>query len=206
MSPAPRPCLTGEAGELADYAAGRLRSAQSAAWQAHLACCARCRFTLAEEERVRTLLAVGPPPMPGGLQATLLALADSVGSVRIPLTAPVSQSGSWTPLPVALPGAPPAHRSAVRSALMATAVAVAGLAAVWGGAALTVADGAAVPMSADGSAGSSQRPLVRPVGVTDEPVDRTPGEANTERGTACGLRSLLGPAWMCLRNGAESTP
>lgn len=137
------------ADELAEYAAGRLTPARAAAWEGHLAGCARCRFELADLEALRTRLATSAPSLPGGLTSALLALGaedDLTGraatghagnppgpapAVPVPATGQRAGAHPMPPLLLVAPTSPPAHRSVLRSGVIAAAAAGASVAAAW---------------------------------------------------------------------------
>lgn len=139
MSLVPRRSCLGDA--LSEYAAGRLGDAAMRRWDRHLVACEVCRRAVADERRLQLLFATAQPAVPGGLRSSLLAMgaasavtpaADGPTVPDVP-SAPFSLNLSPADcLPVVRPSAPALHRSALRSAVMATVVAGASAAAAWG--------------------------------------------------------------------------
>ena len=111
--------------ELPDYVSGHLSRQRLDAWDRHLISCVGCQHAVAAERRLQSLLASGCPSMPGSLHAQLVALASS-------MTGPaMAQTGERAPLEMVPPSAPPAHRSPLKSAALATAAAGATAAVAW---------------------------------------------------------------------------
>jgi anti-sigma factor RsiW len=137
--------------ELPDYVSGQLAPQRVDAWDRHLIACVGCQHAVAGERRLQSLLASGCPSMPGSLHAQLVALASSTTG-----PAPV-RTGERAPLEMVPPSAPPAHRSPLRSAAMATAAAGATAAVAWS---LTVTGSGALATSVTSVGGST--PSVRP--------------------------------------------
>ncbi|HYN28943.1 MAG TPA: zf-HC2 domain-containing protein [Dermatophilaceae bacterium] len=117
--------------QLPDYVAGRLDAASARWWDRHLVACGDCSRVVDDERVLRSVLTGTAPRVPGGLRSSLMALdrpADvgpvesGPGSPRFPGVAP---------LPMVRPGAPPCHRSALRSAVVAAAAAGATAATAW---------------------------------------------------------------------------
>ena len=137
--------------ELPDYVSGKLSAQRILEWDRHLISCVNCQHAVAGERRLQTLLASGCPSMPGSLHAQLVALASSMSG---PAMAPASERA---PLEMVAPSAPPAHRSPLRSAAMATAAAGATAAVAW---TLTIAGSGAIATTVTSVGGSL--PSVRP--------------------------------------------
>lgn len=138
--------------ELPDYVSGRLSAQRTLDWDRHLISCVGCQHAVAGERRLQSLLASGCPSMPGSLHAQLVALASS-------MTGPaMAQTSERAPLEMVPPSAPPAHRSPLRSAALATAAAGATAAVAWS---LTVTGTGTLSSSVTSVGGSA--PSVRPV-------------------------------------------
>lgn len=137
--------------EIPDYVSGQLSPQRTDAWDRHLITCVGCQHAVAAERRLQSLLASACPSMPGSLHAQLVALASS-------MTGPaMAQTSERAPLEMVPPSAPPAHRSPLRSAALATAAAGATAAVAWS---LTVTGTGALATSVTPVGGSS--PSVRP--------------------------------------------
>ncbi|KGN33948.1 hypothetical protein N802_07485 [Knoellia sinensis KCTC 19936] len=137
--------------ELPDYVSGQLSAQRAHVWDRHLITCVGCQHAVAGERRLQALLASGCPSMPGSLHAQLVALASS-------MTGPaMAQTSERAPLEMVPPTAPPAHRSPLRSAAMATAAAGATAAVAW---TLTITGTGAVTTTVTSVGGVS--PAVRP--------------------------------------------
>ncbi len=149
--------------EIPDYVSGQLSPQRTDAWDRHLISCVGCQHAVAGERRLQTLLASGCPSMPGSLHAQLVALASS-------MTGPaMAQTGERAPLEMVPPSAPPAHRSPLRSAALATAAAGATAAVAWS---LTVTGSGALTTTVTSVGGST--PSVRPaVGTPSTPTGTT---------------------------------
>lgn len=146
----PRP-LRCRLDELPDYVSGQLSAQRTLEWGRHLITCVGCQHAVAGERRLQTLLASGCPSMPGSLHAQLVALSSS-------MTGPVmAQTSERAPLEMVAPSAPPAHRSPLRSAALATAAAGATAAVAW---TLTIAGTGAVTTTVTSVGGSA--PTMRP--------------------------------------------
>lgn len=142
--------------ELPDYVSGQLTAQRTLEWDRHLIACVTCQHAVAGERRLQTLLAAGCPSMSGSLHAQLVALASSVPA---PALADVGhRSGPYAPLEMVAPSAPPAHRSPLKSAALATAAAGATAAVAW---TLTLA-GPGVGSTVSSVGGGGQSPTVRP--------------------------------------------
>lgn len=138
MSPLPgRRCL---GDEISEYAAGRLDPHSARQWDLHLVACASCRDAVEQERRLQSAFSAVAPAIPPSLRSTLLSLAATVaaslpdedGGGAVP-RAPLGLAALSHPaLPVVPPGAPAMHRSPLRSAVIATAVAGASAAAALG--------------------------------------------------------------------------
>lgn len=129
--------------DLSEYAAGRLPDTRTLHWDRHLVACETCRSDVDVERRLQAVLTSGPS-MPPSLRTTLIAM----GAARPMTTLPTPAHGTQVPdvpvvpygltlspgytLPTVLPASPALHRSALRSAVMATMVAGASAAAAWG--------------------------------------------------------------------------
>ncbi|MFW5472247.1 hypothetical protein ACOCJ5_02965 [Knoellia sp. CPCC 206450] len=137
--------------EIPDYVSGHLSPQRSDAWDHHLITCVNCQHAVAAERRLQALLSTGCPSMPGSLHAQLVALASSTAA---PV---VDRTGAHPPLEMVPPSAPPAHRSPLRSAALATAAAGATAAVAWS---LTVTGTGSLTTSVPSVGGSI--PAVRP--------------------------------------------
>lgn len=164
MSLRTRSCLEDE---LSEYAAGRLSVDRTLRWDRHLVACETCRCDVAAERRLQAVLSGAQPALPDGLRSALLALAGSLPDGSVP-PVPLAPFSLRVPphhaLPVVRPSAPALHRSALRSAMMATVVASASAAAAWGlavtaGSATTTATGDVRPAPAVSSPGSPFVPV-----------------------------------------------
>lgn len=145
--------------ELPDYVSGHLSAQRTLDWDRHLISCVNCQHAVAGERRLQTLLATGCPSMPGSLHAQLVALASS-------MTGPaMAQTSERAPLEMVPLSAPPAHRSPLRSAAVATAAAGATAAVAW---TLTIAGPGVVTTTVTSVGGSS--PSVRPVVGSPSPT------------------------------------
>ena len=148
--------------ELPEYAAGRLPLDRQWAWDRHLVACQLCAHAVAQERRLRSVLA-GAPSMPGDLRSSLLALGSSLAT---PATDRPTTAHHRPPLALLAPSAPPCHRSALRATVIAAAAAGVSAAAAWS---LTVigAPGAVRP-----GLGTTSVPAVQPVAgpTTPSPV------------------------------------
>lgn len=106
---------------LPEYVAGRLDPETRLHWDRHLVVCLPCQHAVADEQRLQAVLTHAVPVPPERLRTQLLALAagdigPTPGAMAVPAPA--------QPVPLLLvhPEAPPAHRSALRSAVVAVAV------------------------------------------------------------------------------------
>jgi hypothetical protein len=127
--------------QLPDYVAGRLDAASTRWWDRHLVTCVGCSRAVDQERMLRSALTGGVPRPRGDLRSALVAMGRLEGELpcsggeragpsapeprRSPALAPLA------PLPVLRPGAPPCHRSALRSAVVAAAAAGATAATAW---------------------------------------------------------------------------
>ena len=206
--------------EISEYAAGRLDPRAARERDLHLVACQTCRAAVEQERRLQAAIS-GAPVVPAGLRSSLLSLAatvaasgDAVGDrpdvppvPRAPLgaTAPLGSGigaagfGS-SALPVVAPGAPALHRSALRSAVVATAVA---------GASAAAALGLGVTSSQAVSSGTA-RPAT-PVSSSSPGVRLTSsGFAAQQLGSAAAVgyrRTAPQPAMLTIAPlGAQSTP
>lgn len=137
--------------EIPDYVSGMLSPQHTDAWDRHLITCVGCQHAVGAERRLQSLLATASPSMPGSLHAQLVALASS-------MTGPVvAKTSERAPLEMVPPSAPPAHRSPLRSAALATAAAGATAAVAWS---LTVTGTGTLTSSVSPVGGST--PSVRP--------------------------------------------
>ncbi|KRE42123.1 hypothetical protein [Knoellia sp. Soil729] len=144
--------------ELPDYVSGKLSAQRTLDWDRHLISCVNCQHAVAGERRLQTLLSSGCPSMPGSLHAQLVALASS-------MTGPaMAQTSGRAPLEMVPPSAPPAHRSPLRSAALATAAAGATAAVAWS---LTIGGPGAITTTVTSVGGAS--PTVRPAGGGPSP-------------------------------------
>ena len=114
--------------ELPEYAAGRLSLERQWAWDRHLVACQVCAHAVAQERRLRSVLA-GAPSMPGDLRSSLLALGSTLAAASA--TEPATNAHHRPPLVLLAPGAPPCHRSALRATVIAAAAAGVSAAAAW---------------------------------------------------------------------------
>lgn len=174
--------------ELPEYAAGRLPVDRQWAWDRHLVACQVCGHAVAQERRLRSVLA-GAPSMPGDLRSSLLALGSDLASRAGERPA--------APHPPALallaPSAPPCHRSALRATVVAAAAAGVSAAAAWS---LTVIGSPAVVRP---SVATSTAPAVQPLSA---PTTPSPGT-----GSAVASLGLSRPVVLTrLGEQAESTP
>lgn len=144
--------------ELPDYVSGKLSAQRTLEWDRHLISCVNCQHAVVGERRLQTLLASGCPSMPGSLHAQLVALASAMTGP------PMDQSSERAPLQMVAPSAPPAHRSPLRSAAMATAAAGATAAVAW---TLTIAGSGAITTTVTSVGGSM--PTVRPAVASPSP-------------------------------------
>ena len=174
--------------ELPEYAAGRLSLERQWAWDRHLVACQVCAHAVAQERRLRSVLA-GAPSMPGDLRSSLLALGSSLAS---PATERATTAPDRRPLVLLSPSAPPCHRSALRATVIAAAAAGVSAAAAWS---LTIIG---APTA------------VRPLGTTTVPAVQPAAAPTTPSpATSSGVASLgLSRPVVVARLGqqAESTP
>lgn len=168
--------------EIPDYVSGHLSPQRTDAWDRHLISCVGCQHAVAAERRLQSLLSSGCPSMPGSLHAQLVALASS-------MTGPaMAQTRERAPLEMVPPSAPPAHRSPLRSAALATAAAGATAAVAWS---LTVTGSGALTTSVTSVGGST--PSVRPAaGVPSAPTGATRARVvSTGWTTTTSVRDLV---------------
>jgi anti-sigma factor RsiW len=147
--------------ELPDYVSGQLSAQRTLEWDRHLIACGGCQHAVAAERRLQTLLSAGCPSMPGGLHAQLVALATSMPAA--PSTGHETRRHDHSPLQMVAPTAPPAHRSPLKSAALATAAAGATAAVAW---TLTLAGPGAMATSVGAVSGGGQSPTARPAAAT----------------------------------------
>lgn len=150
--------------ELPDYVSGQLSPQRTLEWDRHLITCVGCQHAVAGERRLQSLLSAGCPSMSGSLHAQLVALASSMPSPP-PAAEPAGRSRAYAPLEMIAPSAPPAHRSPLKSAALATAAAGATAAVAW---TLTLAGPGAVSttVSSVGGPSPSVRPTLSPGATT----------------------------------------
>ncbi len=174
--------------ELPEYAAGRLSVDRQWAWDRHLVACQVCAHAVAQERRLRSVLA-GAPSMPGDLRSSLLALGRDLAS----RTGDPAAVAHPSPLALLAPSAPPCHRSALRATVVAAAAAGVSAAAAWS---LTVIGSPAVART---GVATTTVPAVQPV-----TAPTTPGPAI---GSAVATLGLTRPVVLTrVGEGAESTP
>ena len=143
--------------ELPDYVSGQLSAQRTLEWDRHLIACVGCQHAVAGERRLQSLLSAGCPSMSGSLHAQLVALASSMPA---PAAAGLhDHSRAYSPLEMVAPSAPPAHRSPLKSAALATAAAGATAAVAW---TLTLAGPGAVGSTVGSVGGGGPSPTVRP--------------------------------------------
>lgn len=126
--------------EISEYAAGRLDPRAARQVDLHLVACQSCRMGVDQERRLQLAFTSGAPAVPADLRSTLLSLAASAaasqearaGLPQVPRAPMGMPSLPPAALPVVAPGAPALHRSVLRSAVIATAVAGASAAAAFG--------------------------------------------------------------------------
>jgi hypothetical protein len=175
--------------ELPEYAAGRLPLDRQWAWDRHLVACQVCGHAVAQERRLRSVLA-GAPSMPGDLRSSLLALGTDLAS-RAGERPAVAHPPA---LALLAPSAPPCHRSALRATVVAAAAAGVSAAAAWS---LTVIGSPATAVRPGIAATTA--PSVAPVSAPT-----TPGPAF---GSAVASLGLSRPAVLTrVDEQAESTP
>lgn len=116
--------------ELPEYAVGRLPVERTRAWDRHLVTCQHCVVAVSQERRLQVRLSSGPA-VSRNLHAQLLAMAcRELGGPESARGVP-RPAASMAPLPLMAPSAPPAHRSILRSVVLASTVAGLGATAVW---------------------------------------------------------------------------
>lgn len=148
--------------EVPDYVSGHLSPQRTDAWDRHLITCVGCQHAVAGERRLQAMLATGCPSMPGSLHAQLVALASSMNPPA------VARGPQRSPLEMVPPSAPPAHRSPLRSAALATAAAGATAAVAWS---LTVTGSGSLTTSVTSGGGAG--PTTRP--AASQPSPSVPG-------------------------------
>ena len=174
--------------ELPEYAAGRLSVDRQWAWDRHLVACQVCGHAVAQERRLRRVLA-GAPSMPGDLRSSLLALGSDP-SARAGERASIPHP---SPLALLAPSAPPCHRSALRATVVAAAAAGVSAAAAWS---LTVIGSPAVVRT---GVATTTVPAVQPVTAPTSP--------GTVMGSAVASLGLTRPVVLTrVGEKAESTP
>jgi anti-sigma factor RsiW len=167
--------------ELPDYVSGKLSAQRTLDWDRHLISCGSCQHAVAGERRLQSLLASGCPSMPGSLHAQLVALASSMPGPS------VTRTSEHAPLEMVAPSAPPAHRSPLRSAALATAAASATAAVAW---TLTIAGPGAISTTVTSVGGAS--PAVRPaVGSTSSSSGTRVRTVSTAWTSGTSVRNLV---------------
>ena len=175
--------------ELPEYAAGRLSLERQWAWDRHLVACQVCAHAVAQERRLRSVLA-GAPSMPGDLRSSLLALGSTLAASA---TAPATTAHPRPPLVLLAPGAPPCHRSALRATVIAAAAAGVSAAAAWS---LTIIG---APTAVRPGLGTTTVPAVQPAAA--------PTTASAATTTGVASFGLSRPVVVArLGQPAESTP
>jgi len=175
--------------ELPEYAAGRLSLERQWAWDRHLVACQVCAHAVAQERRLRSVLA-GAPSMPGDLRSSLLALGSTLAASA---DEPATPTQHRPPLVLLAPGAPPCHRSALRATVIAAAAAGVSAAAAWS---LTIIG---APTAVRPGLGTTTVPAVQPAAA--------PTTASPATNTGVASFGLSRPVVVArLGQQAESTP
>lgn len=173
---------------VADYVSGTLTPDERRACDRHLVACEVCRQRVEQERRITDTLRRADPGVPGDLRTLLLSVATQpprTGSVGRQGDGPAPPRGGLTsrvetlivprhraegPLPVLSPQAPAFHRSALRSALLATAAAGLSAAAAWS-LGVGVSAGAALPDDLGDSVSGTAPVVERTAPPTDPGLD-----------------------------------
>lgn len=206
-----------------EYVARSLPPSELLGWDRHLVACSTCRRAVDDERWMLARMSVAPT-MPTDLRTVLLSLASLAPSVPPPPPAPAhvriavrrQPALPVTPsrLAVVAPSAPACHRSALRSAVLATVAAGASAAAAWSMAVTGAAAPVATSPAPGPTGGALQAQLTGSFGSAAASYPATPASAYTARNAFAQTPVLLAlqtafptpRGGVAMASGAQSTP